>query len=522
MTSGGDVVRSIRGAGLFSILAIILALSCRRPEDVGRSGAGGGTFRVALASDVVTLDPALHTDVYSDHVSSQIQETLFTVDFELRIVPLLAERLEQSDDRTYVVTLRRGVRFHNGDPLTANDVVFSLQRVVDPTLRSPRAGRLAEPLGQAGRIVALDRDTVQITLTAPYAPFLERLTQPYSAILNRRAVTEAGDGYGRQPVGTGPFKFVEWKTGEAVTLERNAEYWGIPAHVDRLVFKPIPDNATRVASLEAGEVDHLAAVPVEEVPRLREDPRFTTQVRPAVSITFLGFNTSRGPLSDPLLRQAIASVLDRDELVRTIYAGTGQQAVSALDPASWAFEPDVEVYRPDVVRARELLARSSCRGEELGLAVNQAGEARHTAERIQGVLNQELGLPVRINVMEWGAYLDYLRTGDRHQMYLITWSGGADPDSTLFPLFHSKNWGAAGNRAWYRNERVDALLEMAQSTVDQQDRAEHYREAQRLIARDVPILPVRHGVNSVASNVRVHGFQVHPVNRAIYSAVSVD
>src|SRR5205823_7976645 len=223
------------------------------------------------------------TDIYSSFVSSQIHEPLFTVDFDGQIVPGLAEKLDQPDPTTYLITLRRGVQFQNGDELTADDVKFSFDRVMDPATGSPRAWRLTDAIESRDQIQIVDRYTISLKLKRPFAPFLERLTEASSFVLNRDAVEAAAGDYGRHPIGTGPFKLVEWRTGEQVVLERNPDFWGDRARVDRIVFRPIPDSSTRVAELESGGVDYVISVPAEEVARLRDEGKVQVLTADAIN-----------------------------------------------------------------------------------------------------------------------------------------------------------------------------------------------------------------------------------------------
>jgi peptide/nickel transport system substrate-binding protein len=488
----------------------------------GASGPSGGVLRVALSSDVVTLDPAMFTDTSSGYVSSQIHEPLLAVDFDQKIAPRLAEKWEQPQPNVYVFTLRRGVKFHNGEELTADDVKFSFERVMDPATGSPRAWRFTDAIESPDDIEVIDRYTVKLTLKQPFVPFLERLTQGTGFILNRAAVQAAGSDYARRPVGTGPFRLVELKSGEHALLERNPDYWGEEAKIERLNFRPIPDLGTRLAELQAGGIDHLIGIPPDEIGRLKAEGKTQVLFEESVGVQYLGYNTQKEPLTNPDLRRAINYAINRDEIVARLYGGIGQVAVSPLNPSSWAFNPDVERYPYNPTRAAEYLrAAGGAPAEPIELAFNQITEQTRLAERIQAQLKENLGLRVVLKPMEWGAFLNYLKSGKEHQLFQLAWTGDVDPDGTLFPLFHSKNSGAAGNRAFYHDDRVDALLSTAQRTVDQTERRRLYAEVQEIILRDAPWLPLRHPIISAALRPEVRGYRLHPLNNQIFTDVTV-
>jgi len=492
-----------------------------KPAEAAKPAAAGGELRVAIESDVVTLDPPMFTDVYSNYVSSQIHETLFQVDHDMKIVPMLAEKFEQPDDRSYLITLRQGVKFHNGEELTADDVKYTYGRVMDPATKSPRAANLTDAVESPDKIEVVDKYTVKIYLKAPFAPFMERMTNGALQIVNKKAIDAAGSDYAHKPVGTGPFKYIEWKTGEYAKLERNPDYWGEKPKLDLVTFRPIPDANTRMAELESGGIDFLMQVPREDVELIKKAGKFALQEVDAINIFYLAHNTQKAPLDNPALRRAINYAINKQEIVDTIYAGTGTVAISPLNPSNWAHNASVEAYKYDPAKAKELLQQAGYKGEPLEISFNQATEVPRVAERIQAQLKDNLGINLVLKPMEWGAFLTYIRGGDTHQMFLLGWNGNADPDGILYPLFHSKNFGAAGNRAFYKNDRVDELLLKGQTTVKQDDRKPLYLEAQDLILKDAPWLPIRHGTNSVALTKKVQGFKVHPLNRQLYHSVTV-
>jgi peptide/nickel transport system substrate-binding protein len=385
--------------------------------------------------------------------------------------------------------------------------------VMDPATKSPRQARFTDAIEKPEDITAPDKYTVRIVLKEPFAPFLDRTTEGSFSILNRKATEAAGENYARQPVGTGPYKFVQWNSGDRATVERNNDYWGVKPALERIVFRPIPDANTRLIDLESDGVQHILTVPPQEVERLRDEKRVQVQIEPSVNITYLAYHTQKEPFKDNVkLRQAISYAIDRQEILDTIFYGIGLAATSPLTPNSWAFNPNAPRYDFNPAEAKRLYAESGYNGAPIELAVSEGTDTRQMAERIQAQLKEVLGLEVTIKVLEWGGFLSYLREGS-HTMFILGWSGGTDPDSILYPLFHTKNHGAAGNRAFYSNPRVDELLLRAQTLTNQAERRQLYLEAQELILQDAPWKTLRHGVNSAGLRPYVKDFQVHPLNR---------
>ncbi|MDP9371539.1 MAG: ABC transporter substrate-binding protein [Chloroflexota bacterium] len=531
-----QLLRALAAAGSLAALTPILA-ACGGGDDAPSAGGGtagsqatagsgqpagggkrGGTFTVGMSADVVTLDPPMFTDVYSNYVSSQIHEGLVWVDFTGNIAPRLAEKFERPDPTSYVFTLRQGVRFHNGEELTSDDVKYTIERLLSPELKSPRAGRL----DMVKSIETPDKYTARFLLKEPFTPFLDRLAGGWAYVVNKKAVDAAAGDYTHKPVGTGPFKYGDWKTGDRATLERNDAYWGDKPLLDRVVFRPIPDQNTRLVELESGGLDYMMDVPPEEIKRLRDEKRLQVFEAPAINYSYLAYNVKKAPFQDnPKLRKALAHAINRKEINDVIYQGLGRPAITSLTPESWGHNPNVEAYAYDPSRAKALLGESGYRGGDIELSCSEDPLVRRTAERIQAQAKENLGLTVTIKALEFGGFLNYIRTGE-HQMFLLAWNGSVDPDSIVFPLFATKNHGAAGNRAFYSNPQVDKLLDDAQKAPDQERRKAMYQEAQKLIADDAPHVPIRHGSATAGAQKHVQGFQMHPLQAQVYTQVSLN
>lgn len=533
-----QLIQRLAAAGSLAALGSILAACGESSDNNGSGGSGGtgsdstptssgttssgpktgGTFTVGISADVVTLDPPMFTDVYSNYVSSQIHEGLIRVDFDGTIIPWLAKDYKLDGEKDYVFTLREGIKFHNGEELTSADVKYTIERLLSDELKSPRAGRL----DMVESVETPDEYTVRFVLKEPFTPFLDRLTGAWAFIVNQKAVEAAGDDYTHNPVGTGPFKYVDWKTGESATVTRNEDYWGDVPLLETVVFRPIPDQNTRLIELESGGLDYMMDLPPEEVGRLKEDGKLQIFEGPAINYTYLAFNCQKDPFDGNIaLRKAIAHAFDKAEIVEVIRQGLAKPAISSLQPENWAHNPNVAQYDYDPDKAREYFEESGYTGGPIELSCDESPVIRRVAERIQAQVKETLDLDITINSMEWGGFLSYIRTGE-HQMFILGWNGGIDPDSIIFPLFATENFGAAGNRAFYSNSRVDQLLADAQVEPDEEKRKELYFEAQEIIADEVPHAPLYHNLATAGAQPYVKDFKLHLQQAQRYEKVWLD
>ncbi|NLA91738.1 MAG: glutathione ABC transporter substrate-binding protein, partial [Synergistaceae bacterium] len=319
--------------------------------------AAAAELRLAQVADVSSLDPQKVSDVYSANVIRQVYSNLVQVDENMEIVPDLAESWENPDDVTWVFHLRKGVKFHNGEPFTAAAVKYTFDRLLDPKTASPGATHLKE----VESMEAMDDNTIKIVTKRPFAPMLMSLTRYETAILNQKAVEEAGADYGSKvAVGTGPFIFESWSRGDKVVLVRNDDYFGGPAGVEKLVYRGIPEDATRLVELESGGIDLIPGnFPYQEFANIEQDGKYATYRVPAMSTLYLGLNTEVKPFGDVRIRKAMNYAVDKQAIIDAVYFGLGAPARGPLSPVIWGFDPerkDSYAYDPD--KARELLAQA--------------------------------------------------------------------------------------------------------------------------------------------------------------------
>lgn len=491
------------GRILFAALAIALLFG-----SVFADGAAlAQTITIGMGADAVNLDPHTTNDQPSSRVRRQIFETLIVQGEDLNLYPGLATSWEQLDELTYEFTLRQGVTFHNGETFNANDVKYTYERLLDPATAADGAFLLET----IANVEVIDDYKVRITTSEPFGPLLSHLAHPVAAIQNQKAIEAAGEDYGlTSAVGTGPFVFVDWVSQSHLTLERYDNYWGESAKSERLVFRAIPEGTVRAIELETGGVD--IAYDLEPIDRMRLefDPNINLSRDASLSTSYIGFNVNKPPFDNKLVRQAINYAVDVEVLVDVIYEGQATQAFGPVSAMAFGYNPELTGYEYDPAKARELLAQAGyANGFKTSIWTNDNPLRMQIAEVVQQNL-AEVGIDADVEIVEWGAYLENTGAG-LHDMFILGWvTVTADADYGLYALFHSSQFGSAGNRTFYGNDRVDELLDLARATSDPDTRLGAYYEIQDIIVDEAPwvFLFFPEDVHGARSNVQ--GFTPHP------------
>jgi len=481
-------------------------------------GCGGSAINdnyviIGLESDVVSLDPHAANTASSSQVNVQIFERLIAQDLEGNFHPWLATEWTQYDDRTYEFTLREGVEFHNGEILTAHDVVFTMQRAA----HSPA---IAAVLGEIdpSTVVAVDDMTVRIGTFEPHSALLNALAHAVSAILNEASVVEAGDDYDRHPIGTGPFEFVDRVEGSTITLTRFENYHGVAPEIEGLQFRVMVDVSARLMALETGELD-ISHVTRNDIARVEADENLHMHRMPNYQINYVGFNNERERFNNPLVRQAVSHAINVEEIHQTLMQGVGEVLNGPLAPTVWGAYEGLEGYAFDLDRARDLMAEAGYEnGFDATMAINELPERREWAEAIQSQL-REIGITVTISQMDMPTFLAETEDGN-YDMFILSWNAvTGEADYGLHPVFHSVNHGAPGNRAFYTNTRVDELLDLGRSTSDPSIRLEAYHEVQQLIVEDAPWVFLTSGEVLMASGTNIGGLNLVPTNHIMFNTI---
>lgn len=483
----------------------------------GFGSAAAQTLIVAQGADAVNLDPHTTNDQPSSRVRRQIYETLIVQGEDLNLYPGLATQWTQLDELTYEFKLRQGVRFHNGETFKASDVKFTFERLLDPATGAD-AAFLLEVID---RVEIIDDYTIRIVTKTPFSPILFHLAHPVAAILNEKAVTEAGSAYGQEVViGTGPFRFDSWVRQSHITLVRNDDYWGEPAKVERVIFRAIPEGSVRAVELETGGVDIAYDLEPLDRMRLEFDPNIKLAYGQSLSASYIGFNTQKAPFDNVLVRQAINHAVDVDVLVDVIYSGQAVRAFGPLSANVFGAHTELAPYEYNPQKARELLAQAGYpNGFSTTIWTNDNPLRIQIAEVVQQNL-RDIGINASIEIVEWGAYLANTGAG-LHDMFILGWvTVTADADYGLYALFHSSQHGSAGNRTFYTNPRVDELLDFARSTSDTDARLAAYFEVQEILREEAPwvflLFPI--DVHGMRSNI--DGFVPHPAGHHFLGRVT--
>ena len=443
----------------------------------------GGHLRVALPADIVGFDIRNRTDNPTLSVTELIFQPLVRLDTDLSFQPNLATDWDANDDASaYTFTLREGVEFHNGDPFTADDVVFTFESMLDPDFPSAEAGNFAG----IDEVVVVDEFTVEFTLTSPDSEFIDKLSR--MGIVPKDYVEEVGDDdFNVNPIGTGPFQYVEWVPESHIEIERFADYWDpeLP-YLDRITYTPITEDSVRLASFETGEIDLFQRnVPPEHQSELEADERFVLDSKPFIYYHYLSLNLERvDEFEEPAVRQAIAYAIDRESITEVI--GYGSPGHQPLQPVSPFFNPDLEYYEYDPDRALEILDEAGIDPADVSFSLQTFTypDYQRVGEMIHDQLTS-LGFDVELLVDEWTVVREqcYLPITDCDAHNSAT--GGLGPDAALYARFHSEG---GENKQYYSNERVDELLDEGRATVDEDERQAIYDEAIELILEDSPVI----------------------------------
>ena len=493
---------------LVLVLAIVL-LSCRgvlsnKQEKPSSAPKYKKEFIIAQKSDAKTLDPQKSIDTVSNHVIDAIFEPLVKMDVDGNIQPALATSWERIDDCTLLFHLREGVKFHNGDILTPEDVKYSLEKGA----KSPQTSYL---LNMIKEVEIVDKNSVKVITAYPFGALLTHLSTAAASIVNKKAATLAGEEFFKNPVGTGAFTLEDWIVGDRITLNAFNDYWGEKPKVEKVIFRSIPEVSNRMIALETEEIDASFDIGIMDREALINHDKLTLIEVESPAQLYLSFDQTNPLFKDIRVRQAISYAVDNKILAEAVFRGSASPANSPL-PKAVAGHKDVDYYEQNIELAKKLLAEAGYPdGFPLKLWVNDESARVDMCVIIQEQL-KEIGIDVEIEVFEWGTFIT--KTLEHNKpLFLFSWSGSTgDADGILYPLFHSSQRDVSANRSNYLSSEVDKLLDSARTSVNEEERVALYEKAQEEIQKDLPHYTLVYTKLNMGVNKKVKGLTLSSTN----------
>lgn len=516
---------------LISLLAISMFLvgcSSKTNNESGGKDSGKNTTAkkdtliYARGVDSTSLDPITTTEGDTFKVTENIFDTL--LDYgpqDTTIHPKLAKSWTVSDDAlTYTFKLEEGVKFQDGTDFNADAVVYNFDRWMNGDAdKFPYYTMFGGFKKDEGHVIkeikAVDANTVQFVLKRPQAPFLKNLAMSPFGIASPAALKKYGDDFRSHPVGTGPFKFVEWKQNDRITLEKNTNYWvkGLPK-LNKVIFRVIPENAARLNALVNGEVDMMDGLNNSDSKTVTDNPKLQLIERPSMNVGYLGFTLTRKPFDNKLVRQALNHAIDKKAIIQAFYNGQATPAKNPMPPSIEGYNDAVEEYDFDLDKAKALLKEAGYpNGFSMDLWAMPVArlympEAQKVAEVIQASF-AKIGVKAKIQSVDWATYLDKAAKG-QFDAYMLGWTGdNGDPDNFLYTLLDKDSIGA-NNYSFYKNDQLHDILIKAQQETDQKKRNDLYKQAQVIIHDDAPWVPLVHSKPLSAASKDVINYLPHP------------
>lgn len=482
-------------------------------------------------ADSTSLDPAIVTEGESFKVTQNLYDTLLNFGpQDTTIQPGLAKAWTVSDDGlTYTFELEEGVKFHDNTDFNAQAVVDNVNRW--------KAGKedafyyfnsmfKAEGKDIIKDVVAEGEYKVIFTLSRPQAPFLKNIAMSPFGIASPTAFKAAGDNFGTNPVGTGPFKFTEWKPNDSITIEKFDGYWqeGLPK-LNKVIFRSIPDNSARLNALIANEIDLADGINPSDGKTVEGNANLQLIERPSMNIGYLGLTNTRKPFDNKLVRQAVNYAIDKQAILDAFFEGRAELAINPMPSSISGFNDAISAYPYDPEKAKALLKEAGYDGKEIELWAMPVPrpympDGAKVAEVIQKNL-ADIGMPSKIVTFEWATYLEKAKNGEA-DAFMLGWTGdNGDADNFIYTLLDKDNIGS-NNYAYYSNEEVHELLIKAQSETDENVRNDLYKKAQEIIHEDAPWVPLAHSTPLLAAKAGVKDFLPHPTGSDKLYKVSIE
>lgn len=497
---------------LIAIVMIMALVPAMLLTGCGGNDAPGGetgdirdTITFAQSADITSLDPHVGKQTVAITVTGNIFDTLVKYDKDMQIIPNIAESWEILSDTSVQFNIRQGVKFHDGSDLTAEDVKYSIDRILDHV-------EVSYILDFVSGVEATGDYTVVVTTSEPFGPILSHFAYPACAIVPKAAVEADPTGFALNPIGSGPYKFVEWKQGEYCKLTAFDDYYDGKAPTQNLVMKVVPEAAQRTIQLETGEIDLSYDVSANDISKIEGNDSLKLLSSQSLKCTFLTTNyTYDGPLKNKDVRHAIELAIDKQGIVDAVLYGNGEVATSLVPPLAFGYDSSIKASEYNPEKAKQLLSDA---GYPDGFEVSVwTSDDQTDLEMCQIVKSQlaEIGITLNIDVMEWGTLLSKLGNPD-HGLIVDYWTTTtADANYTLYPIYHSGIDPTAGNDSFYSSSAADELLDTAKSSLDETVRQDCYSQLAAMLNEDLPYIPMYYPAMTIGANAGIEGLWVSPM-----------
>ena len=486
------------------LVAIIVLIACSGKEKDKKEitqNKEEKIITIAEKAEIKTLDPQKTVDSASLSVIQMINQKLFKIDNDGNIIPEIAEEVTKVDAKTTLIKIKKDLFFSNGEPVTVDDVLFSLNRAKE----SPR---MMQDFYMIESFEKVDDSTIKVKTFYEAGNLLHKLASMGASIMNKKALEENENNI----IGSGMFKLKEWVAGDRIVLERNEYFKEANSNVKEIIIKFIPEANSRMIMLETGEIDIAEALlPLDFQKISREDDKFTTVEMQSSSNMFIGFDLRDKHLSDKRVRQAIAYAINNQDIVDSIYNGSATVATSPIPKITTGHNENSNPYEQNIEKAKELLAEAGYpNGFDIVLNVNEDNQRVDTAVVIQDNL-KAIGVNVQIKTYQWASYVAFVENPSQEKgMFLMAWNiANDDPDELLYPLYHSTQIDAHTNVIFYKNEDFDSLISKARETIDKEKRIDLYKKAQDIIQEDLPHYAILYPMQNFAYKKNIKGIEVN-------------
>src|SRR5215212_10079584 len=543
----------LSGAGLAGVALVGIA-GCGGGETIGGGGGGGGsTFVFGRGADSIGLDPINVTDGESLRATRQIFDSLLRFKpGSFVLAPALATEIPKPENggRSYTLKLRKDVKFHDGTEFNADAVKFNFDRWRDTKNPYHKGGgsgtsdfayysssfRGFDDDSVTQGVDALDEYTVRFSLKEPFGPFIPNLTMSPFAIASPAAIKKNVDNFWQEPVGSGPYKFVEWERNSQIRVKANEDWWGssLPPsegyggpHLKQVIIKSIPDSTQRTAALTGNQLNAADGLVPDDVPTVEDQEGFTVKLRPPNTVGYLAMNNEKAPFDDPKVRQAFNYAINVEQIVASVLRDQGEVASNYMPSLLKYFNKSIKPYPYDPDKAKQMLKDAGVTNLKTDLWYMPIPrpympDAKSVAQVMQQNL-QKVGVSAKLVTYEWATYLTKTSSGE-HTTCLLGWTGdNGDPDNFLNVLLNSATATSenAQNVAYYKNPEVDKLLLKGQTTVDENARKNAYYKAQAILHEDAPWVPIAYVTPPLATQDTVEGLDPNPTSSEPFNTVKI-